>query len=187
MKEIVYDNHFNENEWFVIISFCIGAMLVYCLPRRFPKKITYVFLMCGVFFGIFFAHTLSVVPVSYYDIGDTSHLELFDLLSQFNYGPYSYLFFYFYDRFRINPKFSPIYILFWSFFSIGSERLSDAFGVYHYTNGYNIFYSFAIYLCVFSFWVPFYYVIMAYSEKSFGKGYDDSSTVNTHKKSRDSD
>lgn len=163
----MYDNHFNGNEWFVLVFFFIGAILVYFLPQRFPIKMASVFVVCGIFFGFFFDHTLSVVPVSYYDIGDTSRLELFDFLSQCNYGPYSYLFFYLYDRFHIKPRFSPVYILVWSFLSVGFERLSNAFGVYHYTNGYNIFYSYAIYFFVFSFWVVLYYVMKVYGDNRF--------------------
>lgn len=135
---IRYDHHFNGNEWFVIIALIIGILVVCLLPRRFPKQIAIVFVGCGIFFGFFFDHTLSVLPVSFYDIGDTSHFELTDFLSQYMYGPYGYLFFYLYDRLSIRPRFSPIYILVWAFLSTGIEKVAEMLNVFHYRNGYNI-------------------------------------------------
>lgn len=169
LKVIVYDNRFNANEWSVIISLCIGVLTVFILPKRFTKKTASIFFMCGVFFGFLFDHTLSVLPVSFYDVNDTSRFQFMDFLSYLMYGPYSYLFFYLYDRWRIKPRFSAVYIIVWSFLSTGFERLNVALGVFHYTpHGYNIFYSFVIYLAVASFWVVFYYAIKAYGDQRFG-------------------
>ncbi|MBS4172249.1 hypothetical protein [Bacillus sp. FJAT-49736] len=172
MKEIVYDNHFNKNEWFILVSLCIGVIMIYLFPKRFCKQIAIIFFMCGVFFGFFSDHTLSVVPISFYDIGDTSDFEFMDLLSQINYGPYSYLFFYIYDRYRIKLKFSPIYILCCSWISVGLELLSDVFGVYHYQHGYNIYYSYAIYLIVFSIWTGLYHIVKMHGIKQVGLNTD---------------
>ncbi|MFK9091688.1 hypothetical protein [Bacillus salipaludis] len=162
-----YDHHFNGNEWFVIIALIFGILVVYFLPWRFPKQIAIVFVGCGIFFGFFFDQTLSVLPVSFYDIGDTSHFEVIDFLSQCMYGPYSYLFFYLYDRLTISPRFSPIYILVWTFISTGFEKVADMIGVFHYKHGYNIYFSFVLYLGVLSIWVMFYYFLKAYGHKQF--------------------
>lgn len=168
LNEIVYDNRFNANEWFIIISLCVGILMVIILPKRFTKKMTGNYLLCGVFFGFLFDHTMSVLPVRFYDINDTSRFELMDFLSHFMYAPYCYLFMYLYDRWHIKPRFSLICILVWSLISVGFERLSVALGVFHYTqNGFTIFYSFVIYLLVISFWVVFYYVTRAYGNKRF--------------------
>lgn len=168
MTEIVYDNRFNTNEWSVILSLCGGVLTVMMLPKRFTTKTASIYFMCGVFFGFFFDHTLSVLPVSFYDVNDTSRFEFMDFLSYFMYGPYSYLFFYLYDRWRIKLRFSVVYILVWTFLSTGFERLNVALGVFHYTeHGYNLFFSFVIYLAVGSSWVVFYYVIWAYGDRRF--------------------
>lgn len=66
------------NEWFIVIALFFGALMVLWSPRRFSKKTAGVYLMCGVFCGFFFDHTLSVLPVSYYVINDTSHFEVMD-------------------------------------------------------------------------------------------------------------
>ncbi|MGG3692219.1 hypothetical protein [Heyndrickxia ginsengihumi] len=167
MNIIHYDSHFNANEWTVIVSFVVGMLVVLVLPRRFPKKIFAIYLLCGVFFGFFFDHTLSVLPVSFYDLNDSSKVELIDFLSHVMYATYSYIFFYLYDCLKIKPRFSLVYILPWAFISIGLEKVFSLLGVFHYLHGYNIFYSFVIYLVVLSLWVAFYHVIEAYGERKY--------------------
>lgn len=152
---IVYDNHFNSNEWFILVGLCVGIITVLCLPKRFPKKTAIVFFTCGIYSGFFFDHSLSVQPVSFYDVNDNSSYQLIDFLSYLSYGPISYLFFYLYDRLR--PGSTPIYILSWSLFSLGMEGLAVYFGVFHYRHGYKLFYLFPIYLLVQSCWIAFYH------------------------------
>jgi len=167
MNVIRYDDHFNANEWFIIISLFVGILVVRLLPKRFTRKTTSVYLMCGVFFGFLFDHTLSVLPVSYYVINDSSSFELMDFLSHVMYAPYSYLFFYLYDFLSIKPRLSLLYVLVWAIVSVGIERFCETIGVFHYQHGYTIYYSFVIYLFVISFWVLFYRVIKVYGDKQF--------------------
>lgn len=154
---IVYDNQFNGNEWSVIIGLSIGIIVVYLLPKRFPKQIATVFFLCGVFTGFFFDHTLSVQPVSFYDVNDVSLFEVMDFVSYWMYGPFSYLFFYAYEHFRVKPSFIPIYILIWSLIGMGMEGVAAILGIFHYTNGYKFWYSFLVYLLVQSLWMVLYY------------------------------
>lgn len=167
MNDVIYDDQFNANEWFIIISLLVGIIMVVILPKRFTKKTTGVFLMCGVFFGFFFDHTLSVIPFSFYDLNDHSHFELIDFVSHFMYGPYCYLFFYLYDLFRIKPRFSLLYLLIWLVLCISLERISLALGIYHFRRGYNTYYSLEIYMVVFLIWVAFYHVIKRYKNRRF--------------------
>jgi hypothetical protein len=151
----VYDNQFNSNEWFIIIGLCIGIIVTLFLPKRFPSKTAIVFFMCGIFTGFFFDHSLSVEPVSFYDVNDNSSYQFMDFLSYVTFGPYSYLFFYIYDCLR--PKSASLYILISSFISITIEWFAHYSGVYHYSHGYKIFYSFPIYLFVQSCWLILYF------------------------------
>lgn len=167
MKEIRYDQQFSANEWFILSAFVIGALLVILVPRRFDLKTSGVFLMCGVFFGFFFDHTLSVFPVSFYRINDTSEFETMDFISHVVYAPVSYFFFYLYDLFQIKIRNSLMYVLAWSFLSCGFERISEAVGVFHYENGYKILYSFEIYLIVQSLWLLLYWAIKLYGDRRF--------------------
>ncbi|MCU9614909.1 hypothetical protein OEV98_15295 [Caldibacillus lycopersici] len=161
----MYDHHFNANEWFVILSLVVGTVVVLILPKRFPKQITTIYLLCGVFIGFVFDHTLSILPVSFYDLNDNSKFELTDFLSHVMYGSYSYVFFYIYDCLKVSPKFSLVYILIWAIISFWIEKLGLVFGVYHYRLGYKLFYSYVIYLMVHSLWVALYYFMKAYGEK----------------------
>jgi hypothetical protein len=151
---IVYDHHFNANEWFILIGLVIGLIIIRLLPKRFPQKISILFFLCGVYSGFFFDHSLSVQPISYYDVNDRSAYQFFDFLSYITFGPVSYMYFYFYDR--LKPASPPLYILIWAFIYLAIEALADFFGVYHYRHGYKIYYSFIIYLFVNSVWIGFY-------------------------------
>lgn len=154
---IVYDNRFNANEWFVILTLCIGIACIVFFPKRFGRQMTVVFYMCGVYSGFFFDHSLSVMPVNFYDVNDASKFQIMDFISYLGYGPFSYFFFYIYDRLQIRPSRAPIYILVWSLFSVGCEWLAVLCGVFHYQHGYMLAYSFPIYLFVQSCWAALYH------------------------------
>ncbi len=160
-SDMIYDNQFNTNEWFIIIGLSIGLVCVAICPKRFPKQIAIVFFMCGVYSGFFFDHSLSVEPVSFYDVNDSSKFQLMDFISYWMYGPLSYFFFYIYDRLQIKPALAPMYIFVWSFASFGLEWLAVVCGVFHYVHGYKLAYSFPIYLMVQSCWIALYYRIKA--------------------------
>lgn len=152
---IVYDHGFNLNEWSIVIGLCVDSILMMILPKRFPRKTTVVFYMLGVFTGFFFDHSLSVEPVSFYDVNDNSSYQIMDFVSYFCYGPYSYMFFYFYDR--IKPRSTPLYILVWSLLSTGIGMYYSYAGVFHFRHGYTFYYSFLIYLMVYSCWIFLYH------------------------------
>ncbi|GMA60468.1 hypothetical protein GCM10025859_09080 [Alicyclobacillus fastidiosus] len=155
---IIYDNHFNANEWFIIVSLCIGIACMVLSPKRFSRQTVAVFSMCGVYSGFFFDHSLSVEPVSFYDVNDVSEYQFMDLLSYLMYAPFSYFFFYIYDWLKLRPSRIPIYILVWSLASIGVEWIAVILGVFHYQHGYKLAYSFPIYLLVQSCWLALYHV-----------------------------
>lgn len=150
----VYDHSFNGNEWFILSGLFIEILILVFIPKRFPLKTAIAFFMCGVFVGFLFDHSLSVQPVSFYDVNDSSSYQLMDFISYITYGPISYLFFHFYDRYRSIP--APLYVLITALFSICLEWLSDLMGVFHYQHGYTLYYSFPIYLIVQSSWILFY-------------------------------
>ncbi|MFC4810881.1 hypothetical protein [Paenibacillus sp. GCM10023250] len=154
---IIYDTRFNMNEWFVLSGFVIGIGLVLILPKRFTLQQSILFYMCGAYSGFFFDHSLSVTPLSLYDVNDTSDYEWIDFLSYFAYGAVAYMFFYVYDKFRIRPAYIPVYILIWSLASVGFEWISVKLGVFHYNYGYKLAYSFAIYLFVQTAWIALFF------------------------------
>jgi hypothetical protein len=154
---VIYDNHFNANEWFEIIGFCIGYLVLFILPRRFPLKITFVFVICGIYSGFFFDHSISIEPVDFYDVNDRSQYEIMDFISYLKFGPWSYLFFYIWDWLQFRFRFGPLYIFIWGLSSLGLEKLAVLCHVYHYKNGYGIMDSFPLYLLTLSIWSVLYY------------------------------
>lgn len=164
---ITYDNRFNANEWFIIIALCIGITCIVASPKRFTKQVATVFFMCGVYSGFFFDHSLSVEPVSFYDVNDVSRFQVWDFISYFMYGSSSYFFFYIYDQLQQKLSQILIYILAWSLFAIGLEWLAVTCGVFHYLHGYKLSYSFPIYLLVHSCWIALYHSL---KRKEFVQG-----------------
>lgn len=145
---IIYDRNFNSNEWFVIGSLIIGVILVWKLPKRFSFKESLVYLIYFIFVGMIFDHTISIEPFDYYDVNDSSSYQLMDFMSYLSFGPFGYLYIYFYDFFKIQNKYNAFYILLWTIIALVTEYIAHAFGVYHYKNGYEIYYSFPIYLLI---------------------------------------
>lgn len=153
----VYDNQFNANEWFVLIAVSVGILVVLVLPRRFTRMQTILFYMLGVYSGFFFDHTLSVQPVSYYDVNDVSKFQVIDFISYWMYGPLSYLFCYIVDWLHIRPSRISVFILMWSLVGFGIECVAVKVGVFHYLHGYRLWYSFPIYLLTESAWAILFY------------------------------
>ncbi|MGG1397289.1 hypothetical protein ABE288_05585 [Bacillus salipaludis] len=165
MNTIIYDSRFNANDWFGIIGLCLGIFIIYILPSRFPRKLSILFCLCGVTFGTLADHYIGTVPKSLYDTGNTSDFDFADVPALLMYGPYSYLFFYLYNLFKIKINTIPLYILSWALVSTFIEWLGDLMGVFHYKNGYWLGISFMIYLLIHSFWVIFFHFLVSVQAK----------------------
>ncbi|ERI91521.1 hypothetical protein HMPREF1982_03165 [Clostridiales bacterium oral taxon 876 str. F0540] len=144
--DAIYDKNFNGNEWYCIITFIIGFLFMFRLKKRFSLKEALVYFFYCVFIGMLADHSIGVPPLDYYDVNDFSSYEFFDFLTYFMFGAYGYLYVYIYDHFNIKSKYAPLYILSWSIVSTFMELCGDYLGVFHYKNGYKIYYSFPIYL-----------------------------------------
>lgn len=136
-------------------------------PKAFYQKDDEYISHVWYFFGFVFDHTLSILPVRYYIINDSSSFEIMDFFSHVMYAPISYLFFYLYDLFHIKPNFTLLYILGWALVSVAIERICGMIGIFHYQHGYTIYYSFVIYLLVISIWIIFYRLIKEHGEKQY--------------------
>lgn len=159
---IYYDNKFNQNEWFVL-TLLLCYIIVFLLPKRFPLLTSLLFLLFGISIAIFMDHSISINPIDFYDVNDSSKFELYDFLLYFAYGPFSYLMVYFFDKFKLKKRQILLYIPLCSFAAMGFEWLAKQFGVFHYKNGYQILYSLPIYLVVFS--ILFYFYFKLYRDK----------------------
>jgi hypothetical protein len=162
----IYGSHFNANEYLVLLGLLVGLLFVVFLPKRFSSKDVVIYFMTGVFSGFFFDHMLSIQPIKFYDVNDTSMFQLMDFVTYWIYGPFSYIYFYVLDYLHVKKSFIPSYILACSLIAVLFEGIGVHEGVYHYTHGYKIYYSFGIYLLVLSAWTWLFYQVQSTSANS---------------------
>lgn len=149
MKVTYYDYSFNQNEWFVLITIIVSHIIIFMLPKRYPILLSITLYLYGLTMGIMFDNTIGAHIFDFYDIGDSSAYDLMDIATYVMYGPMSYIFIYIQDKFKIHGKLLTTYILLWSLVAFGVEALATYLGLFHYKNGYQIYYSFPIYIGLF--------------------------------------
>ncbi len=156
---IVYDNAFNWNEWFIIISIISLSILVWITPKIFSLLEGTAFFIYGIYIGLFFDHTISIQPWDFYDVNDSSEYQVMDFLSYLMYGPYSYFFIYFYVKLRIKGFMNILYVLIWTSFSLLMEWFTLKIGIFHFDKGYKMYWSIPIYMLVQSLLIVYFHVI----------------------------
>ncbi|MCA1029697.1 hypothetical protein LCL95_01470 [Bacillus timonensis] len=144
---VIYDQQFNMNEIIVLLLLSTYLIVIFA-PKRFSVPITLILLLYSLFYGTFFDNLLGIQRINYYDINDKSTYNIYDALLYLAYGPFSYFFIYFYDKYQIRRMKTVFYLLGWSLFGVLFEYTVSRAGVFHYLNGYKPFYSFPIYLFV---------------------------------------
>lgn len=138
----------------VLLSFYI---FVFFLPKRFPPAITLIFILFGIAVGRFWDQVLGTPSIDFYDVHKSGKLDLLDIILYIAYGPPSYFMIYFFDKFKLKKQHLIFYITTWSLISVGFELLGDKLQVFNYKNGYQLIYSFPIYLVTFSILFILYY------------------------------
>ncbi|WP_248927055.1 hypothetical protein [Paenibacillus hamazuiensis] len=147
---IVYDTHFNGNEWLVIGLTVIGLAAIRLFPRSFSPMQTTFNMLIGITFGLIFDHTIGIPPFDLYDFGDQAKYQFFDIISYAMYMPFGYWFIFGYERFRIRGFSIILYILVWALLGISLETVGVKVGQFHYKDGYRLAFSFPIYLLLLS-------------------------------------
>lgn len=84
-------DHFDENEWFIIIVILLSTIL-FKLPKRFPSEITILILLLSVAIPKIIDHTIATPwPYDLYDLNDSNAFEWFDLILDGIYLPFGYM------------------------------------------------------------------------------------------------
>ncbi|MFS0862348.1 hypothetical protein [Fredinandcohnia sp. 179-A 10B2 NHS] len=156
---VVYENAFDWNEWFVIITLLSFNLLVFILPRILPILEGIAHYLFGITIVHFFDHTTSVKPWDLYDVNDNSKFQLIDFTYYVMNGPFSYFFIYFYSKLTIKGYKNIIYIIVWSGFSVLVEWIGVKIGLFHYDKGYKMYWSFPIYMIVQTLQIIYYHII----------------------------
>lgn len=147
---------FDSNEIFILITGVLAYLLLFLLPKRFSKQQTVTMLLIGAYICTLFDNTMCINPFNYYIVNDTPHVDFWDLLSFVMFGPFAFFFIYFYAIIKKNRTTYFFYILVWAFISMFSEALSWHAGLYHYKNGYQLFFSLPIYIIVLTVTMVYY-------------------------------
>jgi len=156
---VTYENAFNTNEWFIIISLIVLNIIMIVAPKIFPFLQGIAHYMYGAFIAMFFDHAISVPPWDLYDINDSSAYEIMDFFTYLIYGCYSYLYAYLYKKLQIKRYMHFPYIFAWAVFSFFIEWVGVQVGMFHYDKGYRMYWSVPIYLFVQSLHIIYYHLI----------------------------
>lgn len=140
-------DHFDQNEWFIIVVILVSLIMYKVLPKRFPKAITAIIVLYSIAMPKILDHTIAVKPYNLYDLTDSGQYELFDLIMYAIYPPFGYLFIYIYDYFKFKGIRFVMYIFFWSIASIGMEFIANQLHVFNY-HGWRLIYSLPIYTAI---------------------------------------
>lgn len=149
--------HFDTNEWFLTISFCVVALVASMLPRRFPTIMTVTLLCLGFGIATYFDFYLGAPPLDLYDVNDTPDYEWFELVVYALTSPFAYLFVYLFDLLKIRGIWISLYVLGWSAAGTAFEGLAAYMRVFHY-KGWTLGYSFVFYLAIQSFTLFLYFL-----------------------------
>jgi hypothetical protein len=136
--------HFDQNEWFIIIVILLSLIMFKRLPKRFPKAITTIIVLYSIAMPKIFDHTIAVKPYNLYDLTDSGKYELFDVIMYAIYPPFGYLFIYLYDYFKIKGIRFVLYIFIWALAALGMEFITNKLHVYNY-HGWKLIYSLPTY------------------------------------------
>jgi len=66
---------FDHNEWFVLISFVINFVLVFLLPRRFPRSVVILIFLFSAVVARLCDHLLAGPSFDFYNLMDTGKYE----------------------------------------------------------------------------------------------------------------
>ncbi|SFF97665.1 hypothetical protein [Sporolactobacillus nakayamae] len=139
---------FDSNEIFILIIGALAYLVMFLLPKYFSKQQTITMLLIGNYISTFFDNTVCINPFNYYNINDTPYTDFWDLLSCVMFSPFGYFFVYLYAIIKKNRTTYFFYISMWSLIAVVAEALAWRVGVYHYKNGYQLFFSLPIYIIV---------------------------------------
>src|SRR5690606_18599726 len=128
---------------------------------RFPLSVTLLLLFFGPTFACMLDSTIGAYEFNYYDIMDGPAYTLMDLAVYFLYAPFGYFLIYFHDMLRLSGYYTLVYAICWSLASTGFEYILLELNVFHYNHGYQLAYSFPIYLASVTF-LLIYYRLMNY-------------------------
>ncbi|WP_199623676.1 hypothetical protein [Paenibacillus alkalitolerans] len=169
---ILLPEKFDTNEWFVLATIAVNAVIILLLPKRLPTSVALLIMLFSVASAKTLDHILGTPPTDSFDVNDSPKYEIFDLLMYFLYTPFGYYLIYFYDRWKPKGFAVWLYIVLWSMFATGFEWVSVLTRVYKY-NTWKLLYSLPVYLITITLTILYYHLLMRrYIESRRNRGFD---------------
>ncbi|MDU0204957.1 MULTISPECIES: hypothetical protein [Paenibacillus] len=160
--------HFDINEWFTLISLAVTATIAFLLPKRFSPVAITVYTVFTVFISQSVDSLIAVKPFDMYDVNDSSKYELMDIVIYYlNYPPYTYIFLYFYDKWKLKGIGRILYVGVFSGFSVFFEWLACLCHVFTF-HGWKLWYSPFVYLVTFTLYIIVYHATEKVAPKPDG-------------------
>lgn len=159
---LYFPTKFDENEWTIIIAVLFNLLIFKFMPKKLPKEIIPLIVLISISFPKILDHTIAIKPYNFYDLTDTKHYEIFDLILYAVYPAFGYLFVYFVEYFKGLKL--VLYFLIWCLISGVMEFFFVKLHVYTY-NHWKLIYSMAIYVVVLALTYLFYKFVDYYRRK----------------------
>lgn len=136
---------FDWNEWFMLITSFIAFSVFLKLRKQFHPIVIIVIWIFTIAYVQTIDYMLAATPFKLYYCADNETYEPFAaIIHIFLYPSFSFIFLYFYDKWKIHGRKLFYYILFWTAFSVFFEWLNIINGVFFYT-GWKLYSSIPTY------------------------------------------
>jgi hypothetical protein len=167
---VILWEHFDSNEWFVLVMLIVSYAAVIWLPKKVPLNLMILGLVWGFTSSTFFDFTIGGGLLDFYKVNDSNHYELTDLFTYCMFAPFGYFFIYFYEVLKIRKKTLIYYIIGWTVVGVGFQKIAEWMKMTHYQNGYKFEYDIVVFLIIQTASGLLYAYIKAHPDKSGVRG-----------------
>lgn len=141
--------HFDRNEWFVLLLLLAVYAAVVLLPKRFTRGVLILALLWGFASSTLLDFTIGGGLMDYYRVHDSNRYEITDFFTYVMFAPFAYFFIYFYELLRIYSRLRlMLYIIGWTIVGYGFQWVAEWMNMTHYQKGYRIEYNLVVFLLV---------------------------------------
>ena len=140
--------HFDRNEWFVLVMLIVTYGAIWVLPKRLPTSILIAGLVWGFASSTLFDFTIGGGLMDYYRVNDSNRYEVTDFLVYCMFAPFGYFLVYFYEVLRITRKTVVFYILGWTAVGVSVQWVAEWMHMTKYQHGYRLEYNAPVFLLV---------------------------------------
>ncbi|SEO96443.1 hypothetical protein [Paenibacillus sp. OV219] len=141
------DQLFHRNVLFLICCIVVSMIIVWRLPRGFPRSMSIIIMLFSLDLAKGLDNTIGLEPFIFYNTNINPKFDFADALTWVLYPMIGYLFTYIFNRYRIEGMMITIYIIAWSCFAIVFECVCVYFEGFTYIE-WKLYYSFCVYLTV---------------------------------------